>query len=62
MQRIHMPDIEQTSLLPRPLMTFPHTQIRVLHRHREAPKRNHLPSIFNVQFVKRCLTEATIAF
>lgn len=32
-QSVHMPHIEQTSLFPRPFVTLPHAEVRILDRH-----------------------------
>lgn len=49
---LHMPDIEQTCLLPRPVMRLGDAQITVLDRHRISSKRHELCSILGVKVVQ----------
>ena len=51
-QNIHMADIKQTRLLPRPMVTFNMAEIRILQRHREPRKRHHAPSMSHMQIIE----------
>lgn len=52
---IHMANIKQTRLLPRPVMTINMAQIRILQRHRKPRKRNHPRTMRNMQIIQLCL-------
>lgn len=51
-RNLHVANIKQTRLLPRPLMTLNMAEVRILQRHRVPRKRHHASPPRNMQIIQ----------